>query len=105
MEMEAVNKLTPADVDWSDPSQWPGPNLPAPEPDLPEPAGKPDPRARVMQLLGEAGPAGTTPQQITDRLQGEGYGTVRQTVAGWLAEAVESGEAVRLARGTYGIKP
>lgn len=89
-------------VDWSDPSKWPEPNIPRePEPDV----SRPGARDRVMQLLAEAGPGGTSPTLIAEQMQAEGYSTVRQTVAGWLSEAVATGSAVQLARGMYAAAP
>lgn len=95
----------PPQVDMSDPANWPEPNLPPVEADLPG-AEKAGARDRAMEILAAAGQQGLTPQQITERLRAEGYTTVRQTVHGWLTEAVETGEVIAGGRrGVYVTRP
>lgn len=69
-----------------------------PAPDRAGPASPPPPgpalhaRERMFELLRDTGVAGTTPTELADRLQGEGYSTTRQTVQAWLREARSRGE-------------
>lgn len=62
-------------------------NLPAAQ--APQPAV--DERARALEILRDAGPEGSGSTQIAAQLRAEGYKTVRQTVAGWLAEELIKG--------------
>jgi hypothetical protein len=70
-------------------------NLPVTEPEAPEPvqdsATAADERARALEILRDAGPEGTGSTRIAAQLRTEGYKTVRQTVAGWLAEELIKG--------------
>lgn len=56
-------------------------------------------RQAALQILMAAGPEGTGASAIA-RALAEEHGTTRQTVAGWLKEWAESGEAVRVGEGT-----
>ena len=60
-----------------------------------------DSRARMTQLLQAAGADGAGPQALAEQLQAEGHDTVRQTVAAWLTDLVDTGHAVRVRRGVY----
>ncbi|WP_405944156.1 hypothetical protein [Streptomyces sp. NBC_00932] len=61
-------------------------------------AGDSDARQAALQILIDAGPEGTGASAISRALTE--YGTTRQTVAGWLKEWAEKGEAVRVGEGT-----
>ncbi|MFI6950738.1 hypothetical protein [Streptomyces sp. NPDC050422] len=56
-------------------------------------------RQAALQILIAAGPDGTGASAIS-RALADGHGTTRQTVAGWLKEWAETGEAVRVGEGT-----
>ncbi|MFD5725882.1 hypothetical protein ACFWMT_07220 [Streptomyces sp. NPDC058368] len=56
-------------------------------------------RQAALQLLMDAGPDGTGASAISRALAQE-HGTTRQTVAGWLKEWAQTGEAVRVGEGT-----
>ncbi|MEV0914978.1 hypothetical protein AB0I93_12000 [Streptomyces sp. NPDC049967] len=56
-------------------------------------------RQAALQILRGAGAEGTGASAIS-RALAEEHGTTRQTVAGWLKEWAESGEAVRVGEGT-----
>ncbi|MCX5110676.1 hypothetical protein OOK13_19430 [Streptomyces sp. NBC_00378] len=56
-------------------------------------------RQAALWILKDAGPNGTGASAIARALADE-HGTTRQTVAGWLKEWAESGEAIRVGEGT-----
>lgn len=68
----------------------------------PEAAHSPDPRARMLELLYAAGPAGMALSAVFDALKAEGLTKTRQAVSDWLRQAVAAGHAVQpVARGPY----
>lgn len=69
----------------------------------PEAAVK-DWRTRARQLLKAAGAEGAGPQAIAERLQREGFSTVRQTVSDWLSGEVAKKRAVKLEYGLYAYR-
>ncbi len=66
-------------------------------------AGPPDARARMLALLDQAGPDGSTPQQLETLLRAENYPTWRQTIWGWLHEEIDAGVVVHIRRGRYAL--
>jgi hypothetical protein len=69
--------------------------LPAAEPERPAVEAPKStartPRDRALELLAEAGPAGSTAELIAAQLRAEGNRTTRQTVTGWFIEEIVKG--------------
>ncbi|MFF2662461.1 hypothetical protein ACFVUH_34500 [Kitasatospora sp. NPDC058032] len=83
---------TPPGTDWADPATW----STGRESNTPETPGAKD---ATLALLREAGPEGTGASAMEKVLKPT-FGTTRQTIAAWLKEWAESGEAVRIGSGT-----
>ncbi|MEU9605051.1 hypothetical protein [Streptomyces sp. NPDC048057] len=100
-ELEALFQLpaatrdpaTPPDdgTDWSDPSTWTtGRDLTTPDPDA---------RQAALQLLLDAGPAGTGASAMERALK-DSFGTRRPVIQRWLKEWAEAGEITRVGEGS-----
>ncbi len=111
---DVVSGLQAEVVDWSDINSWPSPEQikntwrtnrdsrvdPQATPAGPKPASR-DPRARMLELLVQAGPHGSSPKVLADLLNQEGFPTVRQTVADWLSDELKNGTVIRPKTGLY----
>lgn len=78
----------PRDADFSVVESWLVPGTPATDATGKR---KPLPKARMRQLVWDAGDAGIGPTAVHKALESEGYGTTYQTVNGWMKSDAQAG--------------